>query len=389
MAQPTPYVPATSFSDHTAAQPDVPQDGTDMDAEFQAIKLTLDEILANLALIQRDDGALANGIVTSSSLAPSLSVGVEPATSWLTATAYVQSTDLVWQSGKLYSCLVSHTSGTFATDLAAAKWLEIFDLASEVPGVTGVFARSFTTLTSAGSPYTLTEADNGKAYLVNTAGGSITVNLPNSSGLLASDFCRFRFIRTSASNTFTIARAGSDTINGATSLVGTAAVYAHLDVFATGSTAWQAITYNIPIDDSVTSAKIVAGTIATSDIASSNITTALIADANVTTAKVALTQAGDVSTGSGTTTITMATTSYIKITATGNITIDLTPTPSRPGGTVIEAVNFGAHTITWTGVDNWPGGAAPTLTAVGTDLLGFVCDDDGVVNGYVIGLAMA
>ena len=59
MAQPTPYVPATSFSDHTSSQPEVPQDGIDLDAEFQAIKLTLDEVLANLALIQRDDGALA------------------------------------------------------------------------------------------------------------------------------------------------------------------------------------------------------------------------------------------------------------------------------------------------------------------------------------------
>ena len=389
MAQPTPYVPATNFSDHTASQPDVPQDGTDMDAEFQAIKLTLDEILANLALIQRDDGALANGIVTSASLASGLTVGVEPATSWLTATAYEESVNLVWQSGKLYSCIVSHTSGTFATDLAAGKWQEIFDLASEVPGVSGVFTRSFTTLTNAGSPYTLTESDNGKAYLVDTSGGNITVNLPNSSGLVDPDFCRFKFVRTSASNTFTIARAGSDTINGATSLVGTAAVYTHLDVFATGGTAWQAVTYNVPIDASVTAAKLATNAVETLKITDANVTPAKIADANVTTAKVALTQAVDVSSGSGTTTIAMATTSYVKVTATGNITIDFTPSPSRPGGTVVQAVNFGAHTITWTGVDDWAGGVAPTLTTSGMDMLGFICDDDGLVRGYVIGLDMS
>lgn len=43
---------------------------------------------------------------------------------WLTATAYEPS-DVVRQNGSAYVCLVAHTSGTFATDLSAAKW-EIF-----------------------------------------------------------------------------------------------------------------------------------------------------------------------------------------------------------------------------------------------------------------------
>lgn len=40
---------------------------------------------------------------------------------WLTATAY-QVDDLVSINGNSYICIVAHTSGTFATDLAAAKW---------------------------------------------------------------------------------------------------------------------------------------------------------------------------------------------------------------------------------------------------------------------------
>jgi hypothetical protein len=40
---------------------------------------------------------------------------------WVTATAYVVG-DLVQSSGFCYECLTAHTSGTFATDLAAAKW---------------------------------------------------------------------------------------------------------------------------------------------------------------------------------------------------------------------------------------------------------------------------
>ncbi|HRC26980.1 MAG TPA: hypothetical protein PKX87_06080, partial [Alphaproteobacteria bacterium] len=150
MAQPTPYVPATNFSDHSSSQPSVPHDGTDLDAEFAAIRLTLDEVLSNLALLQRDDGGLANGVVTSAALAGDLAIGFSPATNWVTATAYAV-TDLVWQSGVLYYCAVAHTSGTFATDLSGGKWLVVLDLASAIPAVTGIYAGSVIgPLTSAG-----------------------------------------------------------------------------------------------------------------------------------------------------------------------------------------------------------------------------------------------
>ena len=43
-------------------------------------------------------------------------------TAWVTATAYVAG-DLVYQAPNCYQCLVGHTSGTFATDLAANNWV--------------------------------------------------------------------------------------------------------------------------------------------------------------------------------------------------------------------------------------------------------------------------
>lgn len=46
---------------------------------------------------------------------------LEWAGAWLTATDYEPS-DLVQDSGNTYVCVVSHTSGTFATDLAGGKW---------------------------------------------------------------------------------------------------------------------------------------------------------------------------------------------------------------------------------------------------------------------------
>lgn len=44
---------------------------------------------------------------------------------WVTATAYTATApaSTVTSGGSTYVCLIAHTSGTFATDLAAAKWL--------------------------------------------------------------------------------------------------------------------------------------------------------------------------------------------------------------------------------------------------------------------------
>lgn len=120
MSQPTPYDPTHDFSVDI-----VPGDlGNALDEEFDDIQLTTDEILANLALIQRDDGALSNGIVTPFSLSTdtvALLSDWRVRGAWLTATAYTP-LDFVTQSGIGYLCLVAHVSGTFATDLAAGKW---------------------------------------------------------------------------------------------------------------------------------------------------------------------------------------------------------------------------------------------------------------------------
>jgi hypothetical protein len=43
---------------------------------------------------------------------------------WLTANPY-NVNDIVIESDKIYRCLIAHTSGTFATDLAASKWVEV------------------------------------------------------------------------------------------------------------------------------------------------------------------------------------------------------------------------------------------------------------------------
>src|SRR5216683_5375811 len=67
-----------------------------------------------------------------------------PPAAWLTATAYVAGppASVVTQAGETYVCLVSHTSGTFATDLAAAKWIKVTNSASFIQAGTGAVTRT-------------------------------------------------------------------------------------------------------------------------------------------------------------------------------------------------------------------------------------------------------
>ena len=126
MTQPTPYIPAYSFTGFQRANQTKPLPGDKIDANNLLIKDTLDEILANLALIQRDDGEVANQTIGYEQLKPELATGIAPAEAWETDTAYAVG-DAVFYEAKLYRCLVAHTSGVFATDLAADKWLLVSD----------------------------------------------------------------------------------------------------------------------------------------------------------------------------------------------------------------------------------------------------------------------
>lgn len=126
MAQPTPYAPSHSFLTDQATTPTFP--GPQLDVEFANLVITTSQILANLKLIQRDDGKLANSTVTYDALDPSVqSAGLAPLSGWLTSTAYTKPQVVIYNSA-IYQCAVSHTSGVFATDLAAGKWTLLSNL---------------------------------------------------------------------------------------------------------------------------------------------------------------------------------------------------------------------------------------------------------------------
>lgn len=109
--------------------------GNALDEEFDDIALTAAQILANLTLVQRDDGALANGIVTPFSLSLETVAMLGDWTirgAWVTATLY-SPLDLVTHSGTSYLGLIQHVAGTFATDLAAGKWVSLGIVATSIP----------------------------------------------------------------------------------------------------------------------------------------------------------------------------------------------------------------------------------------------------------------
>ena len=131
MGQPNPYAKATDFTEYQTEHASAPFSGALLDAELVDIELNLQGLNANIALIQRDDGELRNEVVGvaalgTDTLALIASEAFTVRGSWVTATLYAVG-DIVESSATAYLCLIAHTSGTFATDLTAVKWVAMPD----------------------------------------------------------------------------------------------------------------------------------------------------------------------------------------------------------------------------------------------------------------------
>ena len=126
MAEPTRYTLSYDFTAFQAANTTTPLPADKIEIEFNNLDTTTDEIIDNLNLIQRADGALANNSVGTDQLKDEVSISINPVGDWATLTSYVVR-DVVYQGNNVYRCDESHTSGTFSTDLAAGKWSEILN----------------------------------------------------------------------------------------------------------------------------------------------------------------------------------------------------------------------------------------------------------------------
>ena len=188
MSQPTPYDPTISFEEEEQNQ--VAGRSTvrtaALDAELENIATTLTEILSNLSAIQRDDTELRDGIVKLHTLSTEVlalmgSAGftLHNPIGWLTATAYV-AREIVTNGTGTYVCVVAHTSGVFATDLAAGKWCLIYNSANYTAA--GISFTPSGTLLSANVQDAIQELDASTIKGTTTRGGLTNVIFPTMGG---------------------------------------------------------------------------------------------------------------------------------------------------------------------------------------------------------------
>jgi hypothetical protein len=126
-----PYPPfptiSYSYSAFQQEQQNSPFPGTNLDDDLQKLATSDTAIINFVKSVIRSDGRLNNGIVTADSLATGLLLGVDTPDDWATATDYIVA-NTVWFDNNIYRCIEAHTSGVFATDLAAGKWELVLDL---------------------------------------------------------------------------------------------------------------------------------------------------------------------------------------------------------------------------------------------------------------------
>src|SRR5690554_975979 len=104
MAQPPPYDRSYNFHDYQAENPLKPLPADKLDEEFSRVKTTIDAVLQNLAMIQRDDTALANKSVGFDQLKDELDgFGFNPPTEWEPEKNYI-ARDTVFYDAGFYRC---------------------------------------------------------------------------------------------------------------------------------------------------------------------------------------------------------------------------------------------------------------------------------------------
>lgn len=121
------YTRYRRYAQFQSENPDTVLNGTDLDVDYDRIKVVCDAIVAALADVRRDDGGVKNtsiGVDQLKTEVLTLLDGVTPRGAWASLATYARC-DLVREANVLYFALVAHTSGVFATDLATGKWMAI------------------------------------------------------------------------------------------------------------------------------------------------------------------------------------------------------------------------------------------------------------------------
>lgn len=183
MGQPTAWNKTTDFSEYATAHPSAPFAPAELDTELDNARTTVGQLRTNIALIQRDDGELANESVGIDQLADEtlalFTLGeADIIGPWATATAYTVG-NVVGQGGVAYVCVTAHTSGTFNTDLSAGKWAAMGATTSSLAATAITFSAAGT-VSAATVQAAIEELDTEKAKVAGDSSQTFSVSAATS-----------------------------------------------------------------------------------------------------------------------------------------------------------------------------------------------------------------
>lgn len=415
MPQPIGYTRNYDFTTYQETYPQQPLPAAPLDANLDNIGISIGQIISRLALIQRDDGALRNQAVTPDSLSNStkalLGSPINPRGAWVTATLYKPLDLITAANGNTYIAAVQHTSGgSFSTDLAAGKWL-LF----AVPNVETVAGTAFfqkLSGTGATPTFNLTQDlgldENGLLifYKASTAWAPIppdqfTINgtvltftfnpalgsnniyvfcpsllLGQASAYAAQAATSATNAGTSATNSFNSASAAATSATNAATSEANALTYRNQAQAAVGAVK---VTTN-DTTAGVLNVKLLNGREITKVTGSPGGNETLTIDTR--------TNAQNYTPASGTQNLNISTAPYFNVTPSGNFTLTVTFDSSKVQSMIVEAVNWGAFTVTLPTI-KWPLGQVPVWSASGKDIIVLWTDASNTLYGALIGQKFA
>lgn len=230
MSYPTKYTRQYDYVSYQNANPARPLPANQVHADLNAVAQSNSEIVDFLKTSLRADGKLMNGAVGPDQIDPNFfAAGLKPADAWVSGKAYAVGDNVV-TGNALYRCAVAHTSGAFASDLAAGLWT----LVTTLQAGAGYGGSSTTSLTigtgsktfngvGAGLAYQggnyvrASSAANGANYMEGNvtaySGGNLTVNVTAAGG--SGTFADWNFAIAGAPGAI-----GVSTLNGANGALG-------------------------------------------------------------------------------------------------------------------------------------------------------------------------
>lgn len=256
MAQPPAYNRYTNFTNFQAEHPTAPLPAISVDEEYNRIKLVTDAIRANLALIQRDDTAVANKSVGYDQLKDEVDLGFNAPTDWVTAHQYV-TRDIVFNGPKMYRCTISHISGVFATDLADGNWELLVDFTSATSDAIAAAAAAAASATNADNSATVARDYRDQASASAAAASTSASNAATSASAASTS-------ATNAASSASTASTQATNASNSASAAATSASNAAASSTSAGTSAGQAASSQSQAANSATSASNSASSASTS-----------------------------------------------------------------------------------------------------------------------------